>query len=1334
MKYDVFIAYHGTNKENSSYSKAREIGKYLLDNGFSPYVHGYISLSEDDGLPYTNTPDITKKSNLFLLVINDELELENNKIKSKHIRKEISTFKGSNYGNFDTNRINGVYYGSKIEEASAFIEKLDFAFNGTNILGKKNSYEDILNWVKKCINDTNKVKNRSRIYEVCNVRTELLTNMYINLYINPNLAYKQLPIEKLVHCIYATVSSITHTSPISLVIEDFKRVYIEKKIYRYESGEKIKNLLEEINYGIDKYYSLCGVPGCGKSTYLYSIFIDCIENFEVKKLIPVFVDLKSKNRQNVLDEIKEKLLLPLKNICLFLEDRLDDIIDNLKLLGYKFIFILDSYDEVSFEDKKDSLASVEFNNDLISEFNNSTNVKYLCAMRTYAYDSFASNNQGYRRNSFELKDFSYQEAQIFIEQLNSVNIIDETQKEKLLNSLLLLRYNSRINPFLASKVVENVLISTERKLDKIVDLLFLTDEEITHNPKKDNIIDEQTYWIIGIRKQVNYSEDKLCDFLNYPFDRYERNLNNIKINTYLLDKDNYYYQQLYSDFYSAMYIINTFKDLNNVSNEEYINRIFFSQLDNIDSKAEVFSYITLIIEREMKLKKYSDTILKKIFDYICNNYSSKEKWHNIFILYSEIIKTIDRYSSQIIIKDEKPISIDATYFKDRILEHIFIEFFRYIFINNCDVDYDDFYYVINSADKLYYISKALYKLIDEFGEKTNMFFKILSIIRDSYSYLYYLRNNDFLNLINNVNIRKYFLNLYPLATNNKKISEMNLRELLNASFYSLDKISIDEINKEIDLSICYFPTIYNLNLYIDCDVNKNNEVTLVDDSSNLLFNYKDYCYKTNHQYKAITFINQNDFINHKLNIPNNVRTLCVYGENKLIDIYNTMNGVKTIDISQNFLELSEKCFSKALSLENIILPNKLEKIDKFALYENNNLKNIIIPNNVKYLGESFIEDCFILKNLVIPENVIEIHQYSFEECNLLESVIFKTNKLKLIDEGIFKGCKGINTPINLSNLVDLVEVGNFAFIECTQLPKIIFPKNLKKLGTLVFDDCINLNRIEFMSSSLDYISNYSFGRKIYQPITLSFGNEEVQISNISDVYKLYPKYVKHINEDLTYRSQTYEKIQDGYRLVYTTKDIELVKYDSSQFDFKITSLDIGALGDMEYLDEVILGNTVTELSEWAFEDCISLRYVNMEKSNIHCIEGHAFENCESLTHVILPKGKLEIKESAFENCNSIVFFNPQHNSKDDKNILYLSNNITKVEANAFKYCSKITKIIIENPNIIIEPYAFSDMENLQEISIPEELADNIPEHAFFNCNNLKLDCDFDEDLFQLWVE
>src|SRR5438876_352277 len=118
----------------------------------------------------------------------------------------------------------------------------------------------------------------------------------------------------------------------------------------------------------------------------------------------------------------------------------------------------------------------------------------------------------------------------------------------------------------------------------------------------------------------------------------------------------------------------------------------------------------------------------------------------------------------------------------------------------------------------------------------------------------------------------------------------------------------------------------------------------------------------------------------------------------------------------------------------------------------------------------------------------------------------------------------------------------------------------------------------------------------------------------------------------------------------------------------ITGLPVTVIGDAflgdTSLTSVIIPNSVTNIGDYAFSDCHSLRNVTIG-TRVTNIGSDAFYYCTSLTSVIVPNSVTSIGDNAFGYCNSL------------RNVT-IGTSVTNIGSEAFYSCTSLTSVIIPN--------------------------------------------------------
>lgn len=118
----------------------------------------------------------------------------------------------------------------------------------------------------------------------------------------------------------------------------------------------------------------------------------------------------------------------------------------------------------------------------------------------------------------------------------------------------------------------------------------------------------------------------------------------------------------------------------------------------------------------------------------------------------------------------------------------------------------------------------------------------------------------------------------------------------------------------------------------------------------------------------------------------------------------------------------------ARDIKSVLIPNFIEYICPYAMYQCKKLQEVIIPNDSKLQiigNHSFTYS--IIKNIKIPSEVKIIEESSFRECSNLKQIeIPNDSKLKLIENEAFYKCP--IESITIPSQVTIKEGPNCSFL------------------------------------------------------------------------------------------------------------------------------------------------------------------------------------------------------------------------------------------------------------------------------------------------------------------
>ena len=121
------------------------------------------------------------------------------------------------------------------------------------------------------------------------------------------------------------------------------------------------------------------------------------------------------------------------------------------------------------------------------------------------------------------------------------------------------------------------------------------------------------------------------------------------------------------------------------------------------------------------------------------------------------------------------------------------------------------------------------------------------------------------------------------------------------------------------------------------------------------------------------------------------------------------------------------------TVKALILPEGLQVINDYALY------------NARHLG-----------GIVIPAGVTRIGDGAFEDCRSMDSVVFAGNALREIGDWAFYNCHSLKT---ISIPDGVTEIGKAAFFDCAYLKEITLPSTTKTIADNAFGQCQKVGKI-----------------------------------------------------------------------------------------------------------------------------------------------------------------------------------------------------------------------------------------------------------------------------------
>ncbi len=292
--------------------------------------------------------------------------------------------------------------------------------------------------------------------------------------------------------------------------------------------------------------------------------------------------------------------------------------------------------------------------------------------------------------------------------------------------------------------------------------------------------------------------------------------------------------------------------------------------------------------------------------------------------------------------------------------------------------------------------------------------------------------------------------------------------------------------------------------------------------------------------------------------------------------------------------------------------------------------------------------------------------------------------LKNIGDRAFGGCSGL-TGIALP--IGLTTIGEEAFNACQGLTEITLPDGLISIGNGAFSACYNLKTI-VMSDTITSIGREAFAScGALSGVTLS-----KNLQSISDRMFVYCTALQDIHIPAG--------VDSIGSLVFEGSGLKSIVIPDT-----VTSISSYAFQGCSSLESVTLPDnaTFTSIPEGLFFDCTALKNVTIP-SQITSISSNTFYNC-GFTSFVIPETITEIGKSAFQNCKSLASVTLPDNT-----------GFTHIPDSLFLRCSDLQSIIIPPQVTSIGQSAFGE-SGLTSITIPGKVS-SIGGYAFRACPNL----------------
>lgn len=292
------------------------------------------------------------------------------------------------------------------------------------------------------------------------------------------------------------------------------------------------------------------------------------------------------------------------------------------------------------------------------------------------------------------------------------------------------------------------------------------------------------------------------------------------------------------------------------------------------------------------------------------------------------------------------------------------------------------------------------------------------------------------------------------------------------------------------------------------------------------------------------------------------------------------------------------------------------------------LNRMILPDKLKSIGASAFGHCNLVGSLEVPNGVVEIGSYAFVECKALTGSITLPSSLKRIGNWAFANCN-FTGELKLPNALE--DIGEYVFQGCQYLSgELMLPENLQKLGSASFSGCQNLHGNLKIPQKITKIQANAFnGCKFGGTLTLHDGitsieREAFHRCNFKGELNL-PKSLSAI----PFCAFSYNKFSGKLVLPSGIKTIGVQAFSYNQYLSGIlelpeglTSIDNNSFDNCMSIEGLILPETLEFIGSYAFNGCSVIGSIECKSTQPGYLSSTAFNG--------VPKDNftLEVPESA----------------------------------------------------------------------------------------------------------
>ena len=289
------------------------------------------------------------------------------------------------------------------------------------------------------------------------------------------------------------------------------------------------------------------------------------------------------------------------------------------------------------------------------------------------------------------------------------------------------------------------------------------------------------------------------------------------------------------------------------------------------------------------------------------------------------------------------------------------------------------------------------------------------------------------------------------------------------------------------------------------------------------------------------------------------------------------------EMNTSYDKLGYLAFEGCSSLTSLTIPSSVTSIGFSAFSGCSGLTSLTIPSSVTSIGSSAFEGCSGLTSFTIPSSVTSISSGAFEGCSGLTSFTIPSS-VTSIGSGAFEGCSGL-TSLTIPSSVTSID--NSVFSGCSGLTSLTIPSSVTRIGQSAFEGCSGLTSLT-ISSSVTEICDYVFkGCSGLTSLTIPSSVTSIGYKVFSGCSGLTSLTIPSSVTSISSGAFLFCGLTNLYYII----DDEIETYLSKGHPYIDVECGFEYYLNDKKITSVVIPSTITELGEYAFQNCRDLTSV-----------------------------------------------------------------------------------------------------------------------------------------------